>query len=533
MPKDTLLFTYNLKEHCPDTPQYFTAEVKYGTSTVRSVTISNGQALLAQAIGPNNNKLARNISLIVKYKGNECEIKSASQKGCSCEEFFVAESFEVSVNTFGVNTGETIGSYSKKQDTDCPDDAITATLQSGGVTYPLVCSNDVIKLGGTKNIEENINHDSVPFTLTVKYNGEVCDTAVVNQKGVACNCGDVKGKISQFVMIPKTGLTAGSQLGTYSLAGTQCSDGNDCMKIEEQNNLVGVELKNGKVLTTTVIGNNDDVTKPYNFIVYYKVNNKWRQCDVISTSQKGLECECSSIDISVSEEEGQWAVFPYAGTHDEWVPFATGDTGLYQYKGTPQQKLFGVCGKIGAKVDSQYLKQDTEQTVPNRISNIGDKVRVIGEPLTEEERQTVIEHQGEEYIAPHKYTLYVNIKEIQGTTDVLTLKPVITFSKYKEGSWVEEDCTDLKCGFKISGEACDCNKKPELSTREVACEGGFVYLGIISQVNKDMSITAEILNPDNSHIKSIQDEFDISHNYKISGNVEHNSADEVKEPPVL
>lgn len=477
----TELFTYNLKQFCPDS--LLTAKVMYGTSTTRDVTISGGVAKLAQKIGENVSTNKRDVTIKIYYGESEneleeCETKTTKQIGCNCGVFFVPNSFDVSIPTFGyveegiaVKVGDTIGSYRKNADTTCSDENINAYLSRNNVTYPLSCSNGVVKLGGERNIMENIEHEDNKFQLVVNYAGSQCDSDTITQKGVACNCSDIEaeGRISNFDTIPKEGLPINSQIGSYSLQNTQCSDDNDCLKIEEVNNRVAIRLENGMVLTNSAIGNNEDIAEiEYEFKVYYKVNGKWRECKTITTRQKGLVCSCEMVTV---EGDG-WVSFPTSGTRG-LVKFAQANTGLYKYKGTPDEELVGVCGSLSADCKCTTI-----------VKHDGKNVTVVPIPLTEEEIAKGLE-------MPYRYEFYVDLEAINSTV-IVSQRADLYFIPKDGGEAIE--CNTDAFGFFYDPNACNCQMNI-LSSNTISCSGYATSQNIasINYSHSGMTIIAELL----------------------------------------
>ena len=157
--------------------------------------------------------------------------------------------------------------------------------------------------------------------------------------------------------IPKEGLDAGEVVARYDLKDTLCDDENECLMIVDKRNVVNanpskgdiIELKDtpdpnsielelertegvdkiGNVILKTTIGENDSFSvKYFNFYVIYNVNGNWRYCSDMKLEQKGIECSCENLKITDSSS-GKWNYFPYAGTHGEWISYASGDTGIY------------------------------------------------------------------------------------------------------------------------------------------------------------------------------------------------------------
>ena len=449
----------------------------YGTSTTRNVTISGGVAKLAETIGPNRNTEKRDVTLKIYYGESEneleeCETKTVKQMGCNCGVFFAEDSFNVEISTFGVEVGETVGSYIKKSDT-CSDDNIEAYLTSNGVEYPLSCSNEVVTLGGDINIPENIEHNGVKFYLVVKYAGIQCDSAEITQNGVACNCSDIngEGRVSELSVIPKEGLPVGSKIGEYNLYGIQCSDDNDKLKIEEVDEKIQIKLQNGMILTDSVIENNEEAYEiEYNFVVSYNVNEKWRECKTITTKQKGLECSCEMVNV---KGDG-WVSFPTSGTRG-LVKFAEADTGLYKYKGTPDEELVGVCGSLSADCKcSTIVKHD------------GNNVTIVPIPLTEEEEAKGI-------VMPYKYEFYVDLEPIDSTVIVSQRADLYFIPKDSEEAI---ECSTDAFGFLYDPNACNCQMSSLVQNpTTVPCAGYDTVkkLATVTSTHTEMTITAELL----------------------------------------
>ena len=506
IPANTKLLTYELKQYCPLSKLKVVLSYKDddGVQRTRTLRLENGAGYLNTAISANNTVNNRIITSTVEWISETCSTQVFQQEGCKCETALAAESFSVSISTFGVTGGSEIGTYSMNPQNTCPESALTATLKninSGGV-YTLVCNNGKVYLANSDEIAENITKECVNFELVVYYNGFECDRADICQKGVDCNCDDIRGKISfydSFKTIQKEGMQAGTVVGEYRLTNPKCEDDNDCFKIVDNNEgdgAIQLQLINGQIKLLNDIPNNEDpVIIIYSFTVYYKVNNKWRVCDTISVTQKGLECACSSITIST--ESGNLPSFPYEGTHGRWILFASGDTGMYKYKGQPNQEFAGVCGKLIAIDGSEYLNADDEEYVENRVSNTGDKIRVIGVPLTPEETNKILVNQGEAFLIPHVYYFYVNIKDISNMQEKIrrTLEPTVHFLKRtEEGEDVDIECADKALGLAISPDACNCGSIP-LNKSNIYCDGyrNLTQLGYANATHSDMTIDAELL----------------------------------------
>lgn len=505
IPANTKLLTYELKQYCPLSKLKVVLSYKDddGVQRTRTLRLENGAGYLSTAISANNTVNNRIITATAEWFSETCSTQVFQQEGCKCETALVAESFDVSISTFGVTGGSQIGTYSMNPQNTCPETALTATLKNinSGRVYTLVCNNGKVYLASSDEIAENITKECVNFELVVYYNGFECDRADICQKGVDCNCDDII-RVSfepYFITIPKEGIEAGRVVGSYQLNNPEKCDNNDCFKIEDNNEGEGaiqLQLINGQIKLLNDIPNNEDpVIITYSFTVYYKVNNKWRVCDTISVTQKGLECACSSITIST--ESGNLPLFPYEGTHNRWIQFASGDTGMYKYKGQPNQEFAGVCGKLIAIDDSEYLNVDEEEDVPNRVSNLGDNIRVIGVPLTPEETNKILVNQGEAFLIPHIYYFYVNIKDISYIQEKIrrTLEPTVLFKKRtEEGKDVGIECTDKSLGLAISPDACSCSSI-DFHQSTIYCDGyrNVTQLGYAIASYNDMTIDAELL----------------------------------------
>ena len=500
---DTKILTYELKQHCKleDLSIVLSYVDDGGTRRTRSIRLENGNGFLKTAIEGNNTVNNREITSTVKWGTEECPGKTFQQEGCKCRTALVEDSFTVSISTFGVTGGTEIGSYSINPQTMCPETALTATLKNKntGVIYTLVCNNGKVYLADSDEIAENETKNPVYFELVVYYNGFECDRADIYQNGVDCNCDDLTSEraVSLYYnstsnTIPKEGLTAGTPFGEYRLTNPKCKDDNDCFKIEEATNTIHLQLIDNQIKLIDAIPNNEDpITIDYAFVVSYKVNNKWKECKTLYAKQDGLECSCDSINIST--EVGNLPSFPYEGTHNRWIQFASGDTAMYK----SNQEFAGVCGKLIAIDNSEYLNVDEEEDVEYRVSNIGDKIRVIGIPLTTYEENIVRHNQSEAFLIPHIYYFYVNIKDISYIEEKIrrTLEPTVHFLKRtEEGTDIDFECPDKSLGLAISPEACSCGII-NFSQSFIYCDGykNVTQLGYAYATHTDMTIEATLL----------------------------------------
>lgn len=528
-----IIFNYRLKKYCSlsNMSSYFEYEedgqthqvkLEFVPSTDSEPNIAKGEAVLMQALPPNNSPKKRNLRFVINYKTTDSciEINDLMQNGCDCETSL--DSFNVCISTFGVSEGDKVGEFSMDQDTTCSVDNIRAYLKDENeVEKPLNCvltegtrSGEIYLKDGYKiepNIEEKTGRD---FQLLVYYGSieNPCIETTITQNGVTCNCGDLNFSFNdeyiesstQKIVFPQTGISENTQIAYYTFKNQDCSDCNKCVDAHlymindddtETETEIETEFEGDKLYLRQTINENENVIE-INFKLYIKYNtlgkgepcfderdkNTWIDCDPIYIKQKGIECSCDNVKIEPTDVDRILSL-PVVGTNGKFVQVATVDTGIYSK--THKDKLLAACGKIFGYCSYTGL------TGPEEPQYIDDN-KIKTDEIPDGDNPT------------HKYSIKVNFNSMVGSVN-LPFNLTGNIYYFEEG----EDpllCPNKIFKIKIDDNICDCIT-PQYEVEEVACEGSQdekILLLTFNNVHQNMYIGAEVVETETPAITNIE-----------------------------
>lgn len=198
----TKIGEYAINEDCE---QFLTV-----SSTDGLVLTKSSGNIMVSSISDNDSPSAKTYTISASVRGGEpCASFTITQEaGCNCADDLISFNTNQVPNS-GASTSFVIGTYTIGS--DCSS-AVAFSSDTLNITY----ANGEIH--PQNEIPRNTNDGSNEYAISAFVNSEYCETKIVSQPGLACDCGSVTINNTLNSIIPRSGYTAFTKIAEYTVS---------------------------------------------------------------------------------------------------------------------------------------------------------------------------------------------------------------------------------------------------------------------------------------------------------------------------
>lgn len=173
------------------------------------LTKSSGN-IMVSSISNNDTPSAKTYTISASVRGGEpCASFTITQEaGCNCADDLISFNTNQVPNS-GASTSFVIGTYTIGN--DCSS-VVAFSSDTLNITY----ANGEIH--PQNEIPRNNNDESNEYAISAFVNSEYCETKIVSQPGLACDCGSVTINNTLNSIIPRSGYTAFTKIAEYTVS---------------------------------------------------------------------------------------------------------------------------------------------------------------------------------------------------------------------------------------------------------------------------------------------------------------------------